>query len=307
VRGCQGNVRGTWSSQSHGIAGRGIHTWSMAGGQDSDAPVHQEVSTQRDAYVAGRDLHVHLAGQLRAEPEAARAGAGQQASARLRGDDVAALMRAQARAADELPHRLFGVRRPSLSSVYVRQVLGGSSSPGLAPAGAPCSVDAAFACHRHLIVIGGPGQGKSTLTLELVHRLARDWLTAPGGPVTSHLDPADLVPLRVTGRQLAASLHQPWLQTLGHAVRAELGSHLDYEIDVSSGLLAGPVTMIVSPDGKRPAVKSRKACVRVMTTLVNLAGGVTGQHRLPVNAWSMPKSGQVPAYWRRGETTPRRR
>ena len=141
-------------------------------------------------------------------------------SARSHQSDEVSLMRAQVRATDELPYRWFGVRRPPLSSVYVRQSLsGGIASPGSALANAPCSIEQALARHRHLIVIGGPGQGKSTLTLQLVHRLARDWLVPRSSSAGDHRGPVGLVPLRVTGRELAAAIDHPWLQALRNAAR----------------------------------------------------------------------------------------
>ena len=156
--------------------------------------------------------------------------------------DVVALMRAQVRATDEPPYRLFGVRRPPLSSVYVRQSLsGGVASPGSALADPPCSVEEALARHRHLIVTGGPGQGKSTLSLQLVHRLAGDWLVSRSSSAGGHRGPVGLVPLRVTGRELAAAIHHPWLQALRDAARNELGGHLDLEAGFPPGLLKKPV------------------------------------------------------------------
>ena len=107
-----------------------------------------------------------LAAELRAAParlEIGTAAAPMLESARPHQGDVAALMRAQVRGTDELPYRLFGVRRPPLSSVYVRQSLsGGITSPESALADPACSVEEALARHRHLIVIGGPGPGLLT-------------------------------------------------------------------------------------------------------------------------------------------------
>ncbi|WP_170153868.1 NACHT domain-containing protein [Actinoplanes italicus] len=151
---------------------------------------------------------------------------------------VADLMRAQARAAEALPYQLFGPRRPALSAVYVRQMLG-------ARQGAACSLESALARDRHLVLVGGPGQGKSTLTLELTGRLARRWL----GHVTGDELPP-VLPLRVTARQLAGDLSVSWPTALVHAVAAELGGHLDRVPEPSSVAdLVGGVEWLLLIDG----------------------------------------------------------
>ena len=216
-----------------------------------------------------------LAVQLRAalaRPEFGNAAAPLLENGDPRHSDVVALMRAQVRATDELPLRLFGVRRPPLSSVYVRQSLSGSiASPGSALASPECSVEEALARHRHLIVIGGPGQGKSTLTFQLVHRLARDWLAAENSSAGAHPALAGLVPVRVTGRELAAAIHHPYLQALCNAARNELGSHLDLDADFSSDLLEQPVggtSWLIVIDGLDEAVEPgrRDKLVAVLST-----------------------------------------
>jgi cellulose synthase operon protein C len=208
-------------------------------------------------------------------------------SARSHQGDVVALMRAQVRATDELPYRWFGVRRPPLSSVYIRQSLsGGIASPGSALASPAYSIDEALARHRHLVVIGGPGQGKSTLTLQLVHRLARDWLVANNSSAGNHRGPVGLVPVRVTGRGLAGAIHHPWLRALCNAARNELGGHLDLEADFLSDRLKEPVggtPWLIVIDGLDEAVEPRRRDKLVAVLSARLAEA-TPSHRLLVTS-----------------------
>jgi len=212
-------------------------------------------------------------------------------SARSHQSDVVALMRAQVRATDELPYRWFGVRRPPLSSVYVRQSLsGGVASPGSALPNAPCSVEEALARHRHLIVIGGPGLGKSTLTLQVVHRLARDWLDRESSSAGDHRGAAGLVPglvpLRVTGRELAAAIDHPWLHALCNAARNELGGHLDLEADFSSDRLkeaVGGTPWLIVIDGLDEAVEPGRRN-RLVAVLSEKLARAAPSHRLLVTS-----------------------
>src|SRR5262249_56259581 len=75
-----------------------------------------------------------------------------------------------------------------------------------------------------LLVVGGPGQGKSTLSLQVAGTLARAWLGLDGG---GGLTPEAVLPLRVTARGLAARISRPWPRALAEAATAELGAHGD--------------------------------------------------------------------------------
>ncbi|WTW99870.1 caspase family protein [Streptomycetaceae bacterium NBC_01309] len=91
------------------------------------------------------------------------------------------------------------------------------------PSGRPVTVaplrpvDEALALHRHLLILGGPGQGKSTLTLQLAATLAAEF--RPG-------DADSVVPLRVTAAKLA-DLDGPWNARVERALTDELGPFLD--------------------------------------------------------------------------------
>ncbi|WP_121006684.1 hypothetical protein [Saccharothrix australiensis] len=129
--------------------------------------------------------------------------------------EVRFLLRAQVQAAQELPYRLPGARRPSLATVHVRQDLGGVEEPPseqhrptpildgrgrlvdlpATPLARPAvrpptrTVREALDGDDHLLVTGGPGQGKSTLSLRLAADVAARW-SAPDDPAPHADDPA---------------------------------------------------------------------------------------------------------------------
>ncbi|MEU4766655.1 hypothetical protein AB0H12_25705 [Actinosynnema sp. NPDC023794] len=170
------------------------------------------------------------------------------------------LMQAQVRAADELPYRLPGARRPSLATVYVRQDLSTGAEETHTEASRPTpildghgrlvevprpptprvavrpparAVEAALDGDEHLLITGGAGQGKSTLSLRLAADLAAGWCGEPGGVPMSE----PVVPLRLTARELAARLDLPFSQALADSAQAEYGA-----------LLRGPITADVLGD-----------------------------------------------------------
>ncbi|MGH3994769.1 MAG: helix-turn-helix domain-containing protein, partial [Pseudonocardiaceae bacterium] len=144
--------------------------------------------------------------------------------------EVQSLLRAQVRAANEFPYRLLARGgRISLSTVYVRQELGSRTEepqpeqprpePMLDGSGrlyVPAeprlrltvrpparTVPAALDDHEHLLVTGGPGQGKSALSLQLAADIATAWMAHVENDGTPPLT-EPVIPLRLTARQLAA-------------------------------------------------------------------------------------------------------
>ncbi|GAB3430200.1 NACHT domain-containing protein [Actinophytocola sediminis] len=169
--------------------------------------------------------------------------------------DVRSLMHAQVRAAQELPYRLPGARRPSLATVYVRQDLGSGPEEPQAEQPAPTpildnhgrivdvssvptvrtavrpparTVREALDGDRHLMITGGPGQGKSTLSLRLAADIANRWITRDDAdvPITD-----TVVPLRLTARMLATRLDLPFAQALTESARSEYGALLRVPLD----------------------------------------------------------------------------
>ncbi|MGW4058817.1 hypothetical protein ACWEGE_11075, partial [Amycolatopsis sp. NPDC004747] len=177
---------------------------------------------------------------------------------------IVSLLRAQVRNAEKMPYRLRGARRTSLSTVYVRQdVTTGTDLPPSAQArplpvldskgrlidvpGPPAaritvrppsrSMPEALDSSAHLLVTGGPGQGKSTLSLRLAADVARHWEGAGGSAPLSE----PVVPLRVTARALATRLELPFFEALAETVRGEYGAMLAHppRPDDLAGRLAG--------------------------------------------------------------------
>lgn len=169
--------------------------------------------------------------------------------------DVRSLLKAQVQTAQELPYRMPGARRPALAAVYVRQDLGsgpeesGSEQPRPTPmlddrgqlVDAPSrpavrlavrppsrTVQAALDGDDHLLVTGGPGQGKSTLSLRLAADVAQRWLSpdTAGTPITE-----PVVPLRLTARELAIHLGQPFPEAVADSAGIEYGGFLGAPID----------------------------------------------------------------------------
>ncbi|MFF1612893.1 hypothetical protein ACFVYA_34430 [Amycolatopsis sp. NPDC058278] len=162
---------------------------------------------------------------------------------------IVSLLRAQLQNAEKMPYRLPGARRPSLATVYVRQdvttgtelppsdqarplpVLDGKGRlidvPGPPPARLTVrppsrSMREALDGGEHLLVTGGPGQGKSTLSLRLAAEVARCWQGAADSPPLRE----PVLPLRLTARVLATRLELPFYEALAESVRGEYGAML---------------------------------------------------------------------------------
>ncbi|MEU7783023.1 hypothetical protein [Amycolatopsis sp. NPDC049159] len=177
---------------------------------------------------------------------------------------IVSLLRAQIENAEIMPYRLRGARRPSLSTVYVRQDVTTGSELQPSDQARPLPVldskgrlidvphppvarltvrppsrtlTEALDGGEHMLVTGGPGQGKSTLSLQLAADVARHWQESDGAPPLSE----PVVPLRLTARELAARLDLPFFEALADTVRGEYGAMLDQPIGADDlvGRVAG--------------------------------------------------------------------
>ncbi|MBM7773163.1 hypothetical protein JOD54_003367 [Actinokineospora baliensis] len=159
---------------------------------------------------------------------------------------VESLVRAQVEMAKELPYRLPGARKPSLATVYVRQDLGAEEQVDT-PRPTPMldgrseqieiptpvtrlsvrpptrTVRQTLDRDKHVVVVGGPGQGKSTLSLRLAADAGERWI---GRPAEEPPLVEPVVPLRVSASELAARLSLPFAESLAESVRAEYGALL---------------------------------------------------------------------------------
>ncbi|MCW6006478.1 trypsin-like peptidase domain-containing protein [Micromonospora sp. CPCC 205371] len=138
-----------------------------------------------------------------------------------RGSPLHDLLAAQCRAAELLPYRLVDGPAPPLSTIYVRQ----RAAPRYAAPGrdAPVrSVADVLRRHRHTLVVGGPGAGKSALVQHIVAETAAWWLD-PSGETPAPYGPA--LALRVPAAAMLG--RQPWLELLAGAVERDLSDYLD--------------------------------------------------------------------------------
>lgn len=171
--------------------------------------------------------------------------------------EIQSLLWAQIHAAHESPYRLPGAHKPSLDAIYVRQDLGNAVEEPEQPRQDPVLDDdgrlietparpvvrftvrppsrtmgEALDGDAHLIVTGGPGLGKSTLTLRLAAEIAQHWTQRDAAPLAE-----PVVPLRVPATTLAAHLDVPFAQALADSAAAEYGPLL--RVPVDKDLFAG--------------------------------------------------------------------
>lgn len=110
-------------------------------------------------------------------------------------DAVKRLLMKQLDDGESVPYRLPAGRLPHLSEVYVRQLLGPDETDEVSDTTARPAHDVVLRAPEHLLVIAGPGGGKSTLVRRLAGTFAVAWLEQDIAP--------PLVPTWVTAAELA--------------------------------------------------------------------------------------------------------
>jgi hypothetical protein len=139
------------------------------------------------------------------------------------GTGLHALLSAQVAASEAPPYRIVTGPVPRMSAVYVRQWTRPRAYGDRAPHGSE-RIETVIDRHRHVLLVGGPGTGKSALLQHIVHETSAWWLgderaEAPFGPVFALRLPA-----------AAMRGNRPWLRTIAQAARQELGPYLDRDL-----------------------------------------------------------------------------
>ncbi|GAA3951925.1 NACHT domain-containing protein [Actinoplanes auranticolor] len=169
-------------------------------------------------------------------------------------EDVRRLLEATGAAANRSPNRLLGSRQTNVSTVYVQQrveqpqhtgtpagdkrrqrrkylddmlFLPFAQQPRVIPVRRP--LEKVFDQHRHLLIEGGPGSGKSTTAGQVCRQLAAAWLSAE--PDGARLTAKPLLPLLVTARALAQHILADWPEALAAAASEGLGLSRSAAID----------------------------------------------------------------------------
>lgn len=165
-------------------------------------------------------------------------------------EDLVSFLRAVRSVTDELPYRIIGDRLPALTDVYVRQQV--SSVPDTSPQdlaqeepperhlrASPepepawrlrLAVDEVLGRHRHLLIQGAAGLGKSTLGYSLAGRLAKAWLDDGSPPPMQ----TPLLPVVVPARVLADHPQTTLAGAIAAAASAEVASYTETTLPLSA-------------------------------------------------------------------------
>ena len=132
------------------------------------------------------------------------------------------MLKAQRDVSAKYPYRIAKLTHrpvPPLSMVYVEQRVNGPALDAL-----PISPIQMIRKHRHMLVVGGPGGGKSTLLQQVVALSAEWWLRDELPQMGAQPEIGPVVAMRVS----AADLLRPeaWDESIARAVNTDLGRDL---------------------------------------------------------------------------------
>jgi hypothetical protein len=149
------------------------------------------------------------------------------------GTPIHHLVRAQYQASERLNYRVVDDPSVTRSRVYVKQRLGRAGGRRTVEHSEPVEAETALSTHRHLLLTGAAGAGKTSLIGDIAHRSAAWWL----GEDDDREPPFGwVVAVRAPARLLASG--DALLEKLAEAVSKELGSLLDEP--VTAALFADP-------------------------------------------------------------------
>lgn len=196
------------------------------------------------------------------------------------------VLKGQLQAAATLPYRLLDGPLPVLGEVYVAQNTKGS--------GGPIDIPTMLAEHRHAVIIGPPGSGKTSLVQRICRESAEWWMNRDGPP------PFGLVvPVRATAASFAAD--RPFLDSLASSVNSQLGPMLDEPLTTKVFYrrpLPG-VTWLILVDGLDEVIDSKQRRT-TMTAIGQRAAASETPQRIVVTSRPLPDNdmklvGRVPA------------
>ena len=241
----------------------------MESGEDAFPVVHQDVSAQGDAYVAGRDIHNHSS-RVQNIYFPARSDIEKIA------DELAAVVLAEAQTARS---RLVGPGKPGDAAANVRYV---KSAGRFREVGGEVTSDLSGVLRfyqslspQRLVVLGGPGAGKTVLALELQVLLLEARRDAPGGGLRS--------PVPVMFSASAYRTDTPWEDWLAGQLALRFGIRNPTAARlVRDGQILPLVDGLDEMDPADAEPKRAQALVRALNEMVR------GRDRAPVVVTSRP-------------------
>lgn len=227
-----------------------------------------------------------------ADPAGLRSGKVPVLSAQL-----AQLLAAQQDLCSDLPYELFGADAPPLGDIYVRERVRAvdsnlrTESRGETSVIVP-AIDLVMR-RSHMVVLGAPGSGKTSMVQRLVHQWSAAWLS-PDGRFSWQPGTPWLIPLRIAATDLTGEGTFPALLTA--ALARQLGGRIGFVLDptVLSDRPAPGAEWLVCVDGLDEILDVALRRKVVQTLRWRLASG--GIHRFLITSRPLFLSEVRPLY-----------